>query len=135
MYLILFVAIIVVIGYAFNRGDERDRLRAPVLRWFGEALRDVTSTSAVERSARIALLASLVPTRIHVLLRRRRRLAVHLGAGNRTWPLRILSALRFGLKPDINATATMMLTVTILGLVAAALLLGVTSRRRLDAQP
>lgn len=45
------------------------------------------------------------------------------GAGHATWPLRILSSLRFGLRPDINATATMMLGVTIVGLVAAGLLL------------
>ena len=31
------------------------------------------------------------------------------GAGNDTWPLRVLAGLRFGLRPDLNATATMML--------------------------
>ena len=35
------------------------------------------------------------------------------GAGNDTWPLRILSGLRFGLSPDLNAAATMMLGVTL----------------------
>jgi ABC-type spermidine/putrescine transport system permease subunit II len=45
------------------------------------------------------------------------------GAGNDTWPLRILSGLRFGLGPDLNAAATMMLGVTLLGLGGAALLL------------
>ena len=45
------------------------------------------------------------------------------GAGNDTWPLRILSGLRFGLRPDLNAAATMMLGVTLLGLGAAALIL------------
>jgi ABC-type spermidine/putrescine transport system permease subunit II len=45
------------------------------------------------------------------------------GAGNDTWPLRILSGLRFGLRPDINAAATMMLGVTLLGLGAAAFIL------------
>ena len=45
------------------------------------------------------------------------------GAGNETWPLRILAALRFGLSPELNAAATMMLAVTLLGLGLAALLL------------
>ncbi len=44
------------------------------------------------------------------------------GSAAVTWPLRIFSALRFGLKPDINATATMMLGVTLVGFLAAALL-------------
>ena len=35
------------------------------------------------------------------------------GAGNDTWPLRILSGIRFGLRPDLNAAATMMLAVTL----------------------
>ena len=50
------------------------------------------------------------------------------GAGNDTWPLRILSGLRFGLNPDLNAAATMMLGVTLLGLGGAALILRRTSR-------
>jgi ABC-type spermidine/putrescine transport system permease subunit II len=45
------------------------------------------------------------------------------GAGNDTWPLRILAGIRFGLRPDLNAAATMMLGVTLLGLTAAALIL------------
>jgi ABC-type spermidine/putrescine transport system permease subunit II len=45
------------------------------------------------------------------------------GAGNDTWPLRILSGIRFGLRPDLNAAATMMLAVTLVGLGAAALIL------------
>jgi ABC-type spermidine/putrescine transport system permease subunit II len=45
------------------------------------------------------------------------------GAGNDTWPLRILAGIRFGLRPDLNAAATMMLAVTLLGLGGAALLL------------
>ncbi len=45
------------------------------------------------------------------------------GAGNDTWPLRILSGLRFGLNPDLNAAATMMLGVTLIGLGSAALIL------------
>ena len=45
------------------------------------------------------------------------------GAGNDTWPLRVLAGLRFGLRPDLNATATMMLGVTLVGLTAVALVL------------
>jgi ABC-type spermidine/putrescine transport system permease subunit II len=50
------------------------------------------------------------------------------GAGNDTWPLRILSGIRFGLRPDLNAAATMMLGVTLLGLGGAALLLRRSAR-------
>ena len=52
------------------------------------------------------------------------------GAGNDTWPLRILAGIRFGLRPDLNAAATMMLGVTLLGLGGAALIL-----RRVGAHP
>jgi ABC-type spermidine/putrescine transport system permease subunit II len=45
------------------------------------------------------------------------------GAGNDTWPLRILAGIRFGLSPDLNAAATMMLGVTLLGLGGAAVIL------------
>ncbi len=45
------------------------------------------------------------------------------GAGNDTWPLRILAGIRFGLRPDLNAAATMMLAVTLVGLGAAAIIL------------
>jgi spermidine/putrescine transport system permease protein/putrescine transport system permease protein len=45
------------------------------------------------------------------------------GAGNDTWPLRILSGIRFGLRPDLNAAATMMLAVTLLGLGGAAVIM------------
>jgi spermidine/putrescine transport system permease protein len=50
------------------------------------------------------------------------------GAGNDTWPLRVLAGLRFGLRPDLNATATMMLGITLLGLTATALVLRRTAR-------
>jgi spermidine/putrescine transport system permease protein/putrescine transport system permease protein len=52
------------------------------------------------------------------------------GAGNDTWPLRILSGLRFGLTPDLNAAATMMLGVTLVGLGGAALILRRSARRQ-----
>ena len=45
------------------------------------------------------------------------------GAGNDTWPLRILAGIRFGLRPDLNAAATMMLAVTLIGLGGAALII------------
>jgi ABC-type spermidine/putrescine transport system permease subunit II len=51
------------------------------------------------------------------------------GAGNDTWPLRILAGIRFGLRPDLNAAATMMLAVTLLGLGGAALILRRAARR------
>jgi ABC-type spermidine/putrescine transport system permease subunit II len=50
------------------------------------------------------------------------------GAGHDTWPLRILSGLRFGLNPDLNAAATMMLGVTLIGLGSAALILRRSAR-------
>ena len=50
------------------------------------------------------------------------------GAGNETWPLHVLSALRFGLSPALNAAATLMIGVTFVGLVLAALALRLGSR-------
>jgi ABC-type spermidine/putrescine transport system permease subunit II len=52
------------------------------------------------------------------------------GAGNDTWPLRILAGIRFGLSPDLNAAATMMLAVTLLGLGGVALILRRANRRQ-----
>ena len=54
------------------------------------------------------------------------------GAGHQTWPLRVLNGLKFGLKPDVNATATMMLGVTLIGLALAGLLLRWSTRRQGD---
>lgn len=51
------------------------------------------------------------------------------GAGNQTWPLRILNALKFGLSPEVNATATMMLGVTMFGLGVGLAILRWASRR------
>jgi ABC-type spermidine/putrescine transport system permease subunit II len=51
------------------------------------------------------------------------------GAGHETWPLRILSALRFGLSPELNAAATMMIAVTFVGLTIAALALRAGARQ------
>jgi ABC-type spermidine/putrescine transport system permease subunit II len=56
------------------------------------------------------------------------------GAGNDTWPLRILSGIRFGLRPDLNAAATMMLGVTLLGLGGAALILRRAARTQGDTR-
>jgi ABC-type spermidine/putrescine transport system permease subunit II len=52
------------------------------------------------------------------------------GAGNDTWPLRVLNGIRFGLTPALNAAATMMLAVTLLGLAGAALILRRANRRQ-----
>jgi spermidine/putrescine transport system permease protein/putrescine transport system permease protein len=57
------------------------------------------------------------------------------GAGNETWPLRILSALRFGLSPELNAAATMMIAVTFVGLALAALALRAGARQSGGGQP
>jgi ABC-type spermidine/putrescine transport system permease subunit II len=51
------------------------------------------------------------------------------GAGHETWPLRILSSLRFGLSPELNAAATMMIGVTFVGLALAGLALRAGSNR------
>jgi putrescine transport system permease protein len=51
------------------------------------------------------------------------------GAGNETWPLRVLSALRFGLSPQLNAAATLMIGVTFIGLALAALALRMGAKR------
>jgi ABC-type spermidine/putrescine transport system permease subunit II len=50
------------------------------------------------------------------------------GAGNETWPLHVLSALRFGLSPELNAAATLMIGVTFVGLTLAALALRAGTR-------
>ncbi|HEX7299860.1 MAG TPA: ABC transporter permease [Solirubrobacteraceae bacterium] len=57
------------------------------------------------------------------------------GAGNETWPLRILSALRFGLSPELNAAATMMIAVTFVGLALAGLALRAGARQSTGDQP
>jgi spermidine/putrescine transport system permease protein/putrescine transport system permease protein len=57
------------------------------------------------------------------------------GAGNETWPLRILSALRFGLSPELNAAATMMIAVTFVGLGLAGLALRAGARQSAGEQP
>jgi spermidine/putrescine transport system permease protein/putrescine transport system permease protein len=51
------------------------------------------------------------------------------GAGNETWPLHILSALRFGLSPELNAAAAMMIAVTLIGLAVAGLALRAGARQ------
>jgi ABC-type spermidine/putrescine transport system permease subunit II len=51
------------------------------------------------------------------------------GAGNETWPLRIFSALRFGLSPELNAAATLMIGVTFVGLALAGLALRAGARQ------
>jgi ABC-type spermidine/putrescine transport system permease subunit II len=55
------------------------------------------------------------------------------GAGHETWPLHILSALRFGLGPALNAAATLMIGVTLVGLALAGLALRVGQRQAAPA--
>ena len=57
------------------------------------------------------------------------------GAGHETWPLHILSALRFGLSPELNAAATMMIAVTFVGLLLAGLALRAGARQSGGEQP
>jgi spermidine/putrescine transport system permease protein len=52
------------------------------------------------------------------------------GAGTTTLPLRIFSSLRFGVSPIINATAVMILGLTIVAIVVAYLVLRRTEARR-----
>lgn len=54
------------------------------------------------------------------------------GAGHETWPLHILSALRFGLSPTLNAAATLMIGVTLVGFALAGLAyrIGTRNERR-----
>jgi ABC-type spermidine/putrescine transport system permease subunit II len=51
------------------------------------------------------------------------------GAGNTTWPLYVFSSLRFGLTPELNATASLMMLVTFISLGAVALIQRAGSRR------
>jgi ABC-type spermidine/putrescine transport system permease subunit II len=55
------------------------------------------------------------------------------GAGSQTWPLYILSALKFGLLPSLNATATMMFAVTLIALVVVGLILRSFGRKTGEA--
>jgi putrescine transport system permease protein len=55
------------------------------------------------------------------------------GAGHETWPLHILSALRFGLGPALNAAATLMIGVTLVGLALAGLALRAGQRQSAPA--
>jgi ABC-type spermidine/putrescine transport system permease subunit II len=52
------------------------------------------------------------------------------GAGSPTLPLRIFSSLRFGVSPIINATAVMILALTLVAIVVAYVVLRRTERER-----
>ncbi len=52
------------------------------------------------------------------------------GAGTTTLPLRIFSSLRFGVSPNVNATAVMILALTLVAIVFAYLVLRRTEERR-----
>jgi ABC-type spermidine/putrescine transport system permease subunit II len=51
------------------------------------------------------------------------------GAGSPTLPLRIFSSLRFGISPVINATAVLILALTLVAIVVAYVILRRTERR------
>jgi ABC-type spermidine/putrescine transport system permease subunit II len=55
------------------------------------------------------------------------------GAGTTTLPIRIFSALRFGISPVINATAVMILGLTVIAIVIAYLVLRRTEQARRQA--
>jgi ABC-type spermidine/putrescine transport system permease subunit II len=59
------------------------------------------------------------------------------GAGTTTLPLRIFSSLRFGVSPVVNATAVMILALTLVAIVTAYMVLRRTeqSRRAADTLP
>jgi len=55
------------------------------------------------------------------------------GAGTTTLPLRIFSSLRFGVSPIINATAVMILALTVVAIVVAYLVLRRSEQARRQA--
>jgi spermidine/putrescine transport system permease protein len=55
------------------------------------------------------------------------------GAGTTTLPLRIFSSLRFGVSPVVNATAVMILVLTLAAIVIAYLVLRRTAQTRREA--
>jgi spermidine/putrescine transport system permease protein len=55
------------------------------------------------------------------------------GAGTTTLPLRIFSSLRFGISPVVNATAVMILALTLVAVVVAYLVLRRTGQGRREA--
>ena len=55
------------------------------------------------------------------------------GAGTQTLPLVIFGSLRFGVSPAINATAAMMLGLTLVAIVVAYLVLRRTGQVREEA--
>lgn len=60
------------------------------------------------------------------------------GAGTTTLPLRIFSSLRFGISPIVNATAVMILALTLVAIVVAYLVLrgtGAAARRQAGVVP
>jgi spermidine/putrescine transport system permease protein len=57
------------------------------------------------------------------------------GAGTTTLPLRIFSSLRFGISPVVNATAVMILALTLAAVVIAYLVLRRTAQGRRGAGP
>jgi putrescine transport system permease protein len=52
------------------------------------------------------------------------------GPGSSTLPMVIFSKVRLGVSPDVNALATIMVTVVALGIVASAIWMRYQNRRR-----
>ena len=63
------------------------------------------------------------PAGVHVLVRRLHHVVLRRRAGTSTLPLRIFASLRFGVSPAINATAAMILGLTLAAIVIAYLVL------------
>ena len=55
------------------------------------------------------------------------------GAGTTTLPLRIFSSLRFGVSPVVNATAVMILALTLAAIVTAYVVLRRTEQGRRES--
>ena len=62
MYLFLYVPIVLVVVYAFNKNRDVGLWTGFTTHWFGDALGDSQYTSALETSAKIALLSSFFAT-------------------------------------------------------------------------
>jgi len=62
VYLFLYVPIVLVVVYAFNKNRDVGLWTGFTTHWFGDALGDSQYTSALETSAKIALLSSLFAT-------------------------------------------------------------------------
>src|SRR5918998_289656 len=133
VYACLFLPIVIVVVYAFNSGRYVAVWDGFSLGSFSAALREDSIVSSIELSFRIGVVTAIVSTILSPAVIAGGLLAFTFsfddvvisnftaGAGHETWPLHILSALRFGLSPTLNAAATLMIGVTLVGLALAGL--------------